>query len=97
MNIISSCKKHKTSKDKLSSKLAREKDIASRLKNFDTEHHPVGETLPLEQRLKVLKTFLKAAIPQNLMNAEIYWKNVLERENWSVVQRVLRNEMMVKV
>ncbi len=68
-NIITnhiSCKKHKASKEKLCSKAAREKDIASSLKAFDTEHHPVGETLPMEQRifrLKVLKTFLKAAIP----------------------------------
>ena len=74
-NIITnhiSCKKHNTSKEKLSSKEAREKDIASSLKNFDTEHHPVGETLPMEQRvyrLKVLRTFLKAAIPLSKLDA----------------------------
>ena len=62
-NIITnyiSCKKHNTSKEKLSSKEAKQKDIASSLKNFDTEHHPVGETLPMEQRvyrLKVLRSY----------------------------------------
>ncbi len=64
--IIISSNKHKIGKEKLSSKIAQEKDIASSLKEFDSEHHPVGETLPIDQRvyrLKVLKTFLKAAVP----------------------------------
>ena len=74
-NIIANhinCKKHKTSKEKLASKKAREKDIATSLKTFDTEHHPVGETLPMEQRLyrlKVLKTFLRAAVPLSKLDA----------------------------
>ena len=74
-NIITnhiSCKKHKTSKEKLTTKEAREKDIANSLKAYDTKHHPVGETLPMEQRvyrLKVLKTFLRAAIPLSKLDA----------------------------
>ena len=67
-NIITnhiSCKKHKTSKEKLSSTKARERDIIDSLKIYDAEHHPVGETLPMDQRvrrIKVLKTFLLAAV-----------------------------------
>ena len=44
MNHIS-CRKHKSSKVKLSLKETREKDLASSLKAFDSEHHPVSETL----------------------------------------------------
>ena len=68
-NIITnhiSCKKHKTSKEKLSSTKARERDIIDSLNIYDAEHHPVGETLPMDQRvrrIKVLKTFLLAAVP----------------------------------
>ncbi len=42
-NIITShisCKKHKTSKEKLAAKDAREKDISISLKAYDTVHHP---------------------------------------------------------
>ncbi len=50
-NHISSNKhkigKEKIGKEKLFSKIAQEKDIASSLKEFDSEHHPVGETLPI--------------------------------------------------
>ena len=40
--------------------------------------HPVGETLPMEQwlyRLKVLKTFLRAAVPLSKLDA---FRDILE-------------------
>ena len=58
--------KHKTGKGKLALKEAREKDIVDLLKNDDKVSHPVGETLPMDQRVyrvKVLKCFLHAAVP----------------------------------
>ena len=59
-------KKHETSKEKLSTSKSREKDIIdSLLRIYDAEHHPVDETLPMDRvyRVKVLKSFLRAAIP----------------------------------
>ena len=48
------------------SSVRRERDIAEALKQNDEVCHPVGETLPEEQRVyqvRVLKTFLCAAVP----------------------------------
>ena len=58
--------KHKTGKEKLGQKEAREVDIANLMKAEDKVNHPVGETLPMAQRVyrvKVLKSFLRAAVP----------------------------------
>ena len=74
-NIITNqiaCKKHKTSKDKVRTSKAKDQTIIDSLRIYDTEHHPVGETLPMSQlvyRLKVLKTFLRAAIPLTKLDA----------------------------
>lgn len=74
-NIITNhigCNKHKTSKEKLKTSKAKEQDIMDSLRIYDAEHHPVGETLPMTQRvyrLKVLKTFLRAAIPLTKLDA----------------------------
>ena len=70
--------KHKTSKEKLTQKEARERSIATSLKAYDKAAHPVGETLPMEQRvyrLKVLKTFLKAAVPLSKLDE---FRDILE-------------------
>ena len=51
--------KHKTGKDKLVSKETKERDIVRLLREGDVTH-PVGETLPMDQRVyrvKVLKCF----------------------------------------
>ena len=51
--------KHKTGKDKLVSKEAKERDIVRLLREGDVTH-PVGETVPMDQRVyrvKVLKCF----------------------------------------
>ena len=58
--------KHKRGQERLQLREARERDIAKCLKAHDKINHPAGETLPMEQRvyrLKVLKTFLHAAVP----------------------------------
>lgn len=58
--------KHKNGKERLKLKEAKERDIAKALAVNDEKCHPVGETLPEEQRVyrvRVLKTFLRAAVP----------------------------------
>ena len=89
-NIITnhiSCKKHKTSKEKFSTSEAREKDIIDSLRIYDGEHHPMGETLPMDQRvyrLKVLKTFLRAAIPLAKLDA---FRDLLEENALRLTDR----------
>ena len=74
-NIVSNhvaSRKHKCSKEKLASRDRRERDIAKHLEEHDVLTHPVGETLPMEQRvyrLKVVKTFLRAAVPLSKVDA----------------------------
>jgi len=74
--------KRKSGKDKLALKKARERDTAKCLKFHDDMSHPVGETLPMEQRvyrLKVLKTFLRAAVPLSKLDA---FRDVLEENTF---------------
>ena len=59
-------------------KEARERDIAKCLKVHDDMSHPVGEILPMEQRvyrLKVLKTFLHATFLLSKLDA---FRDILE-------------------
>lgn len=58
--------KHSRGKVQLQNKSQSEQDIATALQKYDKEVHPVGETLPTEQRvyrIKVVSTFLKAGVP----------------------------------
>ena len=58
--------KHGRGKVKLNSKEKRERDLAKSLNAYDEEVHPVGESLPTDQRvfrIKVVTTFLKAGVP----------------------------------
>ena len=74
-NIVSNhvaSSKHKCSKEKLASRDRKERDIAKHLEEHDALTHPVGETQPMEQqvyRLKVIKTFLCAAVPLSKVDA----------------------------
>ena len=64
--------KHKRGQERLQLREARERDIAKCLKAHDKINHPAGETLPMERRvyrLKVLKTFLHAAVPLTKLSA----------------------------
>lgn len=89
-NIIKNhitCKKHNTSKEKLSKSKTKQKDIAESLRIYDNEHHLVGETLPMEQRvyrLKVLKTFLRAAVP--LAKLDMF-RDLLEENAYRLTDR----------
>ena len=88
-NIITNhitCKKHWTSKEKVRTSKAKDQTIIDSLRIYDAEHHPacVGETLPMSQyvyRLKVLKTFLRAAIPLTKLDA---FRDLLERSENAV-------------
>ena len=76
--------KHKTSKDKLASKEAKERDIARLLREGDVTH-PVGETLPMDQRVYwVLKCFLRAAVPIAKME---YFRELLEENSFRLSDR----------
>lgn len=58
--------KHQVGKSKVLSRAAKEGDIGDALLTADKHSHPVGETLPIDQRVyrvKVVKTFLRAAVP----------------------------------
>ena len=60
--------KHTAGKKRLASKEQRERDIAKAFRQYDSEVHPSGETLPEDvrvYRVKVLSTFLKADVPIN--------------------------------
>ena len=53
--------KHRRGIIKLASKEKREQDIVKPLGAYDKEVHPVGESLPVDQRVfRVVSTFLKA-------------------------------------
>ena len=79
--------KHKTSKEKLVSRDSKERDIAQFLAADDALTHRVGETLPMEQRvyrLKVLKTFLRAAVPLSKLDA---FRDLLEENSFRLTDR----------
>ena len=82
-----SCNKHKSGKTKLATKEARERDIARLLKANDKISHTVGETLPMEQRVyrvKVLKSFLRAAIPLSKFDS---FRDLLEENMYRLSDR----------
>ena len=61
-----SSSKHLEGKKRLDRKEAREQDITQALKQYNSERHPRGETLPESQqvyRVKVVWTFLQAGVP----------------------------------
>ena len=58
--------KQNRGKIKLASKEKREQDLVKALGAYDHEVHPVGESLPTDQRVfrvEVVSTFLKAGVP----------------------------------
>ena len=88
-NIIAShvsSTKHKTGKGKLTAKEAKERDIAKLLGKGDVTH-PVGETLPMDQRVyrvKVLKCFLRSAVPLAKM---VQIRELLEENSFHLSDR----------
>ena len=78
--------KHETGKDRLASKEVKERDIAKLLRKGDITH-PVGETLSMDQRVyrvKVLKCFLRAAVPLAKME---YFRELLEENSFRLSDR----------
>ena len=79
--------KHKNGKERLLLKETKERDIAEALQVHDEAVHPIGETLPEEQRVyrvKVLNTFLRAAVP--LTKLEIF-REILEENAYRLSDR----------
>ena len=93
--------KHKSSREKLACKEAREKDIATSLRKHNEEVHSKGEMLPEQQQvieLKVVTAFLSAAVPLNklacfrdVLEGGAYW--LTDRQNMSdLVPFILKQE-----
>ena len=79
--------KHSKGKAQLQSKSKREQDIVKALLKYDEEMHPVGETLPGEQRVyrvKVVSTFLKAGVPIAKMD---HFRPLLEERGYCLAER----------
>ena len=79
--------KHTRGKEKLACKEKREHDIVKALGAYDKEVHPVGETLPADQRIfriKVVSTFLKAGVPLNKIDI---FRDVLEEGSYRLAGR----------
>lgn len=85
-NIVSNhvaSKKHISSKEKLAFREKRERDIAKLLQSEDT-HNPVGQTLPMEQRVYRLKAFLHAAVPISKLDT---FRDLLEESSFRLTDR----------
>ena len=64
--------KHREGKERVAKKEKAESDIAEALVSSDKDHHPVGETLPQDQRvyrIKVVLAFLRAGVPLSKMTS----------------------------
>lgn len=97
--------KHQDRKTKLAKQKLHQKDIASRLEDYNSSTHLVGETLPADQqvfRVKVLQTFLSSGVPLNKLDA---FKPLLEENgfrltdirNMSDLIPFLRDEEMKRI
>lgn len=79
--------KHQTGKQRLAKKEKEESDIAEALVSSDKESHPVGETLPPDQRvyrIKVVMAFLRAGVPLSKM---ISFRELLEENAFRLSDR----------
>ena len=79
--------KHTRGKIKLATKEKREQDIVKALGAYDKEIHPVGESLPTDQRVfrvKVVSTFLKAGVPLNKIDT---FRDLLEEGGYRLAGR----------
>ena len=85
---VSSCK-HKTGKEKLGTKEARERYSQVVARN----DKPVGETLPMEQcvyRVKVLKSSWHAAVPLTKLD---FFRDLLEENSYRLSDRRLMADL----
>ncbi len=78
--------KHTEGKQKLLNRDAREHDLAE-LKRTDEHDHPRGESLPTDQRVfrvKVVRTFLRAAVPLSKLDV---FRELLEETGFRLPDR----------
>ena len=76
--------KHALGKERIHSKEKRGRDIVSMLKNYDTQVHPVGETLSDDLRVfrvKLVSSFLKAGVPLHKVDC---FRELLEESSFSL-------------
>ena len=79
--------KHQAGKQRLAAKEKSECDIAEALAASDKESHPVGETLPQDQRVyrvKVVMAFLRAGVPLNKIES---FRELLEENAFRLSDR----------
>ena len=79
--------KHQAGKQRLAAKEKSECDIAEVLAAFDKEPHPVGKTLPQDQRVypvKVVMAFLRAGVPLNKIES---FRELLEENAFRLSDR----------
>ena len=72
--------KHKAGKERVARKNREETDIVGALVSSDKNVHPVGETLPQDQRvyrIKVVKAFLRAGVPLSKLAS---FRDILEEK-----------------
>ena len=84
-HIISA--KHKKGKERLKQKIAREKDLAISLKQYNSVEHLKGETLPESvqvYRVKVMRTFLQAGVPLGKLDV---FRELLEENSYQLCHR----------
>ena len=78
--------KHASGKERLEKKEARERDIAMSLEEYDNQFHPKGESLSVAHRVnrvKVVRSFMKAGVPLNKIDCFQDWE-LLEEEAFSL-------------
>ena len=79
--------KHQAGKERLAKKEKAESDIAEALVSSDKELHPVGETLPQDQRvyrIKVVMAFLRAGVPLSKLTS---FRELLEENGFRLSDR----------
>ena len=86
--------KHKLGKERLLSKEATERDIASCFESSSLEQHPRGETLSAEHRvyhIKVLRVFLRSATPLSKL---CHFRGLLEENAYRLPDRRLMADLI---
>ena len=74
--------KHTNGKESIEKNELRERKISDMLKQYDKQHHPIGETLSDDARvyrIKVVSTFLKAGVPLSKVD---YFRSLLEERGF---------------
>ena len=76
--------KHQKSQQRIKHKEARERDIAASLRKYNKDVHPRRESLPEEQQVYRVSTFLKAGVPLSKMDS---FRDLLEENAFRLTDR----------